>query len=298
MGRQRNDAPVIIKRRKVVSGGGHRGGAWKVAYADFVTAMMAFFLLMWLLNATTESQRKGLADYFSPSPPIYRISGGGDGPFGGENVNSDEQIAGAARGGASGGSDGLPEAELQERGTVAPDTPSAEGEEVLAALEAALLAAHAGDSMDSALMLRHVATRITDEGLIVELFDLPGAPLFEGESDRPRPALLALLGVVAEVFAPVGNGIAIEAHSRSLPVVLAGDPVWDLTTARAHRVRTVLEGAGINGAGINGATPDRPALAADRLRRVTGHADRRPAVADPTSARNNRVEVILLRPPR
>jgi len=284
MGRQRNAAPVIIKRRKIVAGGGHHGGAWKVAYADFVTAMMAFFLLMWLLNATTESQRKGLADYFSPSPPIYRISGGGDGAFGGENANAAEMIAESARGGA----DGQPGAELQERGAVAPDSPSAEGEEVLAALEEALLAAQTGDSMDSALLLRHVVTRITDEGLIVELFDVPGAALFDPESDRPRPVLLAILGIVAEVFAPVGNGIAIEAHSRSLPVVLAGNPVWDLTTARAHRVRAVLEGEGQDGAGLPGA----------RMRRVTGHADRRPAVPDPTSARNNRIEVILLRPPR
>ena len=70
-------APVIIKRKKIIKGGGHHGGAWKVAYADFVTAMMAFFMLMWLLNATTEQQRKGLADYFSPTIPIVRVSGGG-----------------------------------------------------------------------------------------------------------------------------------------------------------------------------------------------------------------------------
>ena len=61
------NAPIIIKRKKVIAGGGHHGGAWKVAYADFVTAMMAFFLLMWLLNATTEKQRKGLSDYFAPA---------------------------------------------------------------------------------------------------------------------------------------------------------------------------------------------------------------------------------------
>src|SRR3990167_7503129 len=86
-------APVIIKRKKVIAGGGHHGGAWKVAYADFVTAMMAFFMLMWLLNATTEKQRKGIADYFSPTIPINRVSGGGEGAFGGESVFSEEQIA-------------------------------------------------------------------------------------------------------------------------------------------------------------------------------------------------------------
>ena len=86
-------APIIIKRKKVVGGDGHHGGAWKVAYADFVTAMMAFFMLMWLLNATTEKQRKGIADYFSPTIPLSRVSGGGDGSFGGNSVFSEDQIA-------------------------------------------------------------------------------------------------------------------------------------------------------------------------------------------------------------
>jgi chemotaxis protein MotB len=72
MSAQSNVAPIIIKKKKSGGGDGHHGGAWKVAYADFVTAMMAFFLLMWLLNATTEKQRKGLADYFSPSIPLSR----------------------------------------------------------------------------------------------------------------------------------------------------------------------------------------------------------------------------------
>ena len=66
MAAQGNAAPILIKRKKIINGGGHHGGAWKVAYADFVTAMMAFFLLMWLLGATTEKQRKSIADYFSP----------------------------------------------------------------------------------------------------------------------------------------------------------------------------------------------------------------------------------------
>jgi chemotaxis protein MotB len=93
MAAQTNAAPVIIKRKKVISGGGHHGGAWKVAYADFVTAMMAFFLLMWLLNATTEKQRKGISDYFNPTIPVNRISGGGDGAFGGDSVFAEETIA-------------------------------------------------------------------------------------------------------------------------------------------------------------------------------------------------------------
>ena len=85
--------PIIIKRKKIIQGGGHHGGAWKVAYADFVTAMMAFFMLMWLLNATTEKQRKGIADYFNPTIPINRVSGGGEGFFGGDSVFSEEAFS-------------------------------------------------------------------------------------------------------------------------------------------------------------------------------------------------------------
>ena len=79
---------VIIKRFEIVEGG-HHGGAWKVAYADFVTAMMAFFLLMWLLNATTEDQRKGLADYFSPNNLLSHASSGVGQPFGGKTAYED-----------------------------------------------------------------------------------------------------------------------------------------------------------------------------------------------------------------
>src|SRR5690348_16322737 len=79
---RRNVRNVIIRREEVVEGG-HHGGAWKVAYADFVTAMMAFFLLMWLLNMTSEEQRKGLADYFSPNNVLSRGSSGTGEPFGG-----------------------------------------------------------------------------------------------------------------------------------------------------------------------------------------------------------------------
>ena len=85
-------APVIIKRKKIIAADGHHGGAWKVAYADFVTAMMAFFMLMWLLNATTEQQKKGIADYFSPTLAINRSSGGGDSSFVGDTVLTEETL--------------------------------------------------------------------------------------------------------------------------------------------------------------------------------------------------------------
>lgn len=82
-----NQAPVIIKKIKK-GGEGHHGGAWKVAYADFVTAMMAFFLLLWLLNVTTAEQKMGIADYFSPASPSKQASGAG-GVLGGRTITVD-----------------------------------------------------------------------------------------------------------------------------------------------------------------------------------------------------------------
>ena len=91
--KKRGDRPIIIIRKEEVVEGGHHGGAWKVAYADFVTAMMAFFLLMWLLNATTEEQRRGLADYFSPNNEMARTTSGFGMPFGGTTPNIDGSLA-------------------------------------------------------------------------------------------------------------------------------------------------------------------------------------------------------------
>src|ERR1700712_3580181 len=82
------EAAIIIKKVKKVSGGGHHGGAWKVAYADFVTAMMAFFLLMWLINTPSPEQKKGIADYFAPASVSETTSGSG-GILGGTALGQD-----------------------------------------------------------------------------------------------------------------------------------------------------------------------------------------------------------------
>lgn len=283
MGAQSNAAPVIIKRKKVVGGGGHHGGAWKVAYADFVTAMMAFFMLMWLLNATTEKQRKGIADYFSPTIPLSRISGGGDGSFGGDSVFSEDQIAQNGTGASS----LKPSEERQAMGQTGTDTSASAADaaafaEEVRKIEEALMGI-GGESMVSEAAARHIVTRVTDEGLIVELFDLDDAPLFHGDTDRPTPILTELTAMIANVFNLVGNGVAVNGHLRALPEVLRENPSWDLSTARAMRLRTMLEGDG---------------FAAARMQRVTGYADRKPALRNPMAPRNNRIEVILLRSDR
>ena len=277
MATQSNAAPVIIKRKKVVAGDGHHGGAWKVAYADFVTAMMAFFLLMWLLNATTEKQRKGLADYFSPSVPVSPVSGGGDGAFGGDTLFSEFEMVQNERG----ASERNTTASHQARGTLGIDLSEQRRteDEDFRKLEEALLG-RSGESLVSDALRKHIVTRVTDEGLIVELFDTPDQPLFEPHGATPTPVLRGLLGVLSRAAGTVTNGVALGGHVRARPVVLARNPVWDLSTARATRIRVELESLGVQ---------------PDRMQRVTGHADRRQVDRNPMAARNNRIELTFLR---
>ncbi|MDA3857466.1 MAG: OmpA family protein [Roseovarius sp.] len=279
-----NAAPVIIKRKKVVAGGGHHGGAWKVAYADFVTAMMAFFLLMWLLNATTEQQRKGISDYFSPTIPINRISGGGDGAFGGDSMFAEDTLpqngTGASQAYASASQIARGDIGLLTEGPVNAEA-TAEAE-AFASIEAALTG-RGGESMVADTTLRHILTRVTDEGLVIELFDLADARLFEAQTTVPTPLLRDLAALIASVSDLVENNLAVAAHTRALPIMVANNPVWDLSSARANTMRQILEDDGID---------------AQRMHRVTGHADRKPVVANPMAVRNNRLEVVLLRSDR
>ncbi len=273
-----NVAPVIIKRKKVKGGDGHHGGAWKVAYADFVTAMMAFFMLMWLLNATTEKQRKGLADYFSPSIPINRVSGGGDGAFSGDSIFAEESLS---RNG-SGASRKHPTSNKQARGDTGIETDGGKREAQAKRFNdvESALTGNSGESTVEDDLLQHIVTRVTDEGLIIELFALEDRPLFHPETDRPTRLLKDLSRVVVQAAALVTNDIAVGGYVHAYPTPLAHNPVWDLSSARADRLRSLLEAAG---------------EAPERMRRVVGHADRNLAVQDPMSVRNNRLEVILLR---
>ncbi|MFC3167177.1 flagellar motor protein MotB [Paracoccus fontiphilus] len=245
MARQKGSAgPAIMIKRVTVSGdGGHHGGAWKVAYADFVTAMMAFFLLMWLLNATTEQQRSGLADYFNPS--IVRTPGAS-----GEGV--------------------------ERQGKEPSDTTL---EEVAEEIERQLRAS-GGESQQLTNLLRHVVTRMTDEGLVIELGDLTDAPLFVEDTGQPQPVLSDLTRIIGRVIGKTRNQIAIAGHVRAYPETLVTSPVWALSDARAHAVRNLLEGSSLDG---------------QRIQRVTGYADRKGKTANPMEPANNRIEVILLR---
>ncbi len=265
--------PIIIKRKKIIAGG-HHGGAWKVAYADFVTAMMAFFLLMWLLNATTEEQRKGLADYFNPSIPVHRTSGGGDGPFGGPSVKSEQTLSQSGTGATS----DRPSSEALARGDTGTDSASVP-EEAFTEVEAALKAL-GGESALADAILKHVRTRVTDEGLVIEVFDVPGSPLFEPATGEATPLMRTLMIVIGDVSNLVSNRIAVSGHLNAQPLSGPEFAGWNVSTTRALASRQLLAQVGVSQA---------------RFSRVTGLADRDLQHEDPFDVRNNRIEVTLLR---
>jgi len=266
-----SERPIIIKKKKVIAGGGHHGGAWKVAYADFVTAMMAFFMLMWLLNATTEQQRKGIADYFTPTIALSRASGGGDGALNGNSVSTTSTAAASGRGGV--GEGGGTEVLMVQTASQARESADLEG-------LAENLFGMGGESALIDNALKHIVTRLTDEGLVIEVYDLPGAPIFKGETDTPQPITEVILEVLARMFGIVSNDIAIQAHVRTESVLRVDHPIWDITTARSSRARLLLEEAGLD---------------PSRIARITGEGDRDPVDDDITSVRNNRIEFIVLR---
>ena len=270
-------APVIIKRKKVIVSGGHHGGAWKVAYADFVTAMMAFFMLMWLLNATTEKQRKGLADYFHPTIVVSRVSGGGDGMLSGDSLFSEEALA------YTGTPVEIVQLTEKEGDTVnsgADEKQAGENpeKEIFRTLER-LIHGRGGESLVFENALKHINTKVTDKGLIIEIFDTANNSLFDSEGQF-TPLLNTLIEMMRDVFDLVVNPISVEGHIRSYPIVLKNKPVWRTSIERALIVQSLFTDHGFERA---------------RIHRVVGHADRDLATGRPTEMRNNRLEITLLR---
>lgn len=255
MASNRNEKPVIIRRSVEGDEAAHHGGAWKVAYADFATAMMAFFLMMWLLNATTERQRQGLADYFDPTI-THAPSSSAQGLDGGQ---SDEPPSRQS----------VPHAASVDR----------QMKEIQNALQQALTGTGA-ESMQRVNLLRHVVTRITDEGLVIELGDIVDEPLFHGETAEPTPILRELSAILATVLGRVTNRLAISGHVRGFPEMMIENPTWPLSDQRAHAVRKLLAAGRLD---------------PGRVQRVTAYGDRKPRNSNAMDPSNNRIEVILLR---
>ncbi|MEQ9505276.1 MAG: flagellar motor protein MotB [Hyphomonas sp.] len=265
--------PIIIRRKKVVKGGGHHGGAWKVAYADFVTAMMAFFLLMWLLNATTEEQRKGLADYFNPTIPISRISGGGSDALNGASIFTEETLARMGTGASQ-------ERSVESPATKPPqDTAEADAQKKAIAADLQSLKDSLGEK--SHQLSEHLLIKMSPEGIVLELVDSESTPLFPVGRSQPSDLLIELLDMVSEIFMSFENDIKIVGHTDNRRY--RNDAVydnWNLSADRANTARRLLQRSGI----------DR-----SRIREVSGKADTDPLLKEnPSAAQNRRISITIL----
>lgn len=262
--------PIIIKRKKVVKAEGHHGGAWKVAYADFVTAMMAFFLLMWLLNATTEEQRKGIADYFNPTIPVSRISGGGSDGLNGSSIFSEETYAKMGTGATRKSTVDFPEGSEAE-------AKKASDEEIAENLQS--LRDELGK--DSRRLSEHLMIKMTPEGIVVEIVDSDSAPLYELGRSEPTDLLENLLTLVSESLGEFQNDIKIVGHTDNRQYRNAGQyDNWNLSADRANAARKLLVANG---------------LPVARLREVSGRADTDPLMPElPSAPQNRRISITIL----
>ncbi len=283
--------PVVIKKVKKVIGGGHHGGAWKVAYADFVTAMMAFFLLMWLINTTSPEQKRGIADYFAPAS-VSRSSQGSDGLLGGtafqedgarasgSNRKIDEESAEASQQPKSGGADtGAKSSHEPTEDALAKAVTNRENAQ-FASAEVSLRQA-LQDLPDYAELSRNLIIEQTPEGLNIQLVDQEGRAMFIGSSASPLPRTQHLLEAVSKVIDRLPNRISISGHTDSIAPAKAGYSNWDLSADRANAARRILEKSGVEG---------------DRIYQVSGKGDREPLYPDdPDLPANRRISIVLLR---
>lgn len=269
--------PIIVKKIIEESHGPHHGGAWKIAYADFVTAMMAFFLLLWLLGSTDEQKRKGLADYFTPTLIEYRQnSSGSDGILGGDSIIAEENYPHRATQTGSRAivvprdvTGGLKEGEAAR----SDDRVRFEAlrQELMRRLEAA------PDLKD---LRRHIRFSETDEGLRIDLMDEGDFSMFKVGTDQLLPPADRLVREVGRVIVGLPNAVVVRGHTDALPYA-SGRSMnnWMLSTARAERTRATLSQAGV---------------AAERFARIEGVAEREPFVpADRYDPRNRRISVTL-----
>lgn len=292
--------------KKVKKGGEHgfHGGVWKLAYADFVTAMMAFFLLMWLLNVTSEEMKSGIAQYFSPESVSASTSGSGD-VFFGLTISVESPMQAQTVGAAT----VVPIPEALRQGQGGASSGEAKTESAQAKDSAGSDAKGAGQTGDAASTLPEPAkeaaelrARILDEarragirditganldvvarpdGLLIEIVDAPGIAMFEIGSSRLQPEALRFLAIIAELIRNRSEPVAILGHTDARPFASTTYTNWELAADRANAARRVLHASGI---------------APARIQNVASRADRMLRnPSDPLAAENRRIEILLQR---
>jgi chemotaxis protein MotB len=270
--------PIIVKRIKKGGHGAH-GGAWKIAYADFVTAMMAFFLLMWLLGSTTEGDKKGIADYFN-SPLKLSLMGGGSGSGDSSSVvkggGTDlSRSAGQVRNG---------DLEVQRRTINLQQLKSEQRRAEAARLQA--LKERVEDVLAAnpklAAMKSQIRLDMTPDGLRIQIVDEQNRAMFDSGSAIVKPYMRDLLQQIGSVLAEVPNRLTLEGHTDALQFAggSRGYGNWELSSDRANASRRELVGGGL---------PD------DRVLRVQGLAASQPFEREnPDSPANRRISIIVM----
>ncbi len=284
---------TIIKKKIKLPAGAH-GGAWKVAYADFVTAMMAFFLLLWLLNASTEDQMTGLSDYFAPANIAAEAQGSG-GTLAGQSIASME---GALRSLTSRPAAAIPlptsgqEEAGDQTGQKRDDPHSTEVNKGDAAaqkeeqelLDEAMtkLRQSITQSPDSQDLLSSLQIEQTPEGLRLQLLDQDKKSMFVDDGAELASRARRLLALVGTIVASLDNSITITGHTRAEISSDGSDyGKWEISSDRAANVRQWLVGVG---------------LPSERIIEVSGVADTDPiSKKDPDAAKNSRVSIVITR---
>ena len=270
--------PIIIKRVKK-GGHGHHGGAWKIAYADFVTAMMAFFLLMWLLGSTSEGDKKGIADYFQ-SPLKIALLANGSGAGDASHV---------VRGG---GEDMTRSAGQVKRGDIDSKRKTVNLQALKAEQQRAEIARleqlkqkveqKIAENPKLVALKSQIRLDMTADGLRIQIVDENQRAMFASGSAVVQPSMRELLREIGSVLAEVPNRLTLEGHTDAAPFVggALGYGNWELSADRANASRREL---------MSGALPE------DRMLRVQGLAASLPFdTKDPLAAANRRISIIVM----
>tara|TARA_R110000787_G_scaffold86057_1_gene183115 strand:- start:861 stop:1748 length:888 start_codon:yes stop_codon:yes gene_type:complete len=281
-------SPIIVKKIKK-GGAGHHGGAWKVAYADFVTAMMAFFLLLWLLNAVSDESLEGISNYFAPQSLSATTSGAGGilagqvlGDEGASQRNAASQSVTLSLPPPKAGIGGDENSNVQE-------FTREEAEIIKEAVEQKMF-----DETEKALkeaiesvpdlqgFTENLKVDRTDEGLRIQLVDQQDSSMFPSGRADLFPDTSQLLSKIVEVISKLPQKIAINGHTDATPFITQnGYTNWELSADRALAARRAMLDAG---------------LSPKRIARVVGKAETEPLVEDnPFSPQNRRLSIILLK---
>ncbi len=269
--------PIIIKRVRK-SGHNKHGGAWKIAYADFVTAMMAFFLLMWLLGSTTEGDKKGIADFFNAPLKVSLMGGSGSGDSssvvrgGGADLT---RTTGQVR-------DGDTQARKRILNLKALQAEQRRAEQArLEALKARVEAAVAANPKLAA-MKSQIRMDMTQDGLRIQIVDDQNRPMFDSGSAVVKPYMRELLREIGHMLNDVPNRITLEGHTDAQPFSGGerGYSNWELSSDRANSSRREI---------VVGGLPE------DRMLLVQGLASSKLFVpAQPENPMNRRISVIVM----